>query len=408
MDFTTLEPALVAAAKLAAAAVVGLAVHHVAFAAASRIAARDGRESLRRFVSRLRGPARLIFPVLALLLVLPTLVELDAEGRGLARHTTAILGIGAVTWLLCALVDAGADAALARWDLSVEDNLEARRLHTQVLVLERTLIVVIVVIGVASVLMTFPRVREIGASLLVSAGFAGLAIGLAARPVLENLIAGLQLAFTQPIRIDDVVIVEGEWGWVEEITATYVVVRIWDQRRLVVPLSRFMTQPFQNWTRRSSEILGTVTLHADYCVPVQAVREELERLCRDNRLWDGRVCNLQVTEAGERTVTLRALVSARDSGRAWDLRVQLREKLIEFLQREHPHALPRARLELDGASPGGAPDVAGSVPGPPSEAAPGPGTNPAAGDAPGTGRGAGAGASTEASAGSSPDAGRRS
>jgi small-conductance mechanosensitive channel len=348
MDPTPLESASLVAAKLGGAVLAGLLVHRVLFTAARTLATRSEHVTAARFVDALRSPARMILTLLAVLMVMPVVVELDAEGRGLARHGIAVLGIGAVTWLLCALVGAAAEAVLARWDLSVEDNLEARRLHTQVLVLERTLVVVIVVIGAASILMTFPRVREVGASLLVSAGFAGLAVGLAARPVLENLIAGLQLAFTQPIRIDDVVIVEGEWGWVEEITATYVVVRIWDQRRLVVPLSRFMTQPFQNWTRNSAEILGTVTLHADYRVPVQALREELERLCRANPLWDGRVCNLQVTDATEHTVALRALVSAQDSGSAWDLRVQLREQLIAYLQREHPEALPRARVEMAG------------------------------------------------------------
>jgi small-conductance mechanosensitive channel len=275
--------------------------------------------------------------------LLPTGAELGA-GVGLLRHAAGIGVIAATTWIAVALVDAGARIIARRHDVSRADNLEARRVHTQVQVLERTLIVVIVILGLAAMLMTFPRVREVGQSLLVSAGVAGLAIGLAARPVLENIIAGLQLAFTQPIRVDDVVIVEGEWGRIEEITATYVVVAIWDERRLIVPFSRFISQPFQNWTRRSADILGTVFLHADYTVPVDAVRAELERLCADHPLWDGRVCVLQVTNASERTVELRALVSAKDSGQAWDLRVDLREQLIAFLQREHPDALPRMRF----------------------------------------------------------------
>ncbi|MCB1749704.1 MAG: mechanosensitive ion channel [Gammaproteobacteria bacterium] len=296
----------------------------------------------------MRRPSRLAFPLLALVFVLPGIPGLGTTERALLGHALAVGLIAAVTWAGVALVDAWAALIVQRHDIRVADNLEARRVLTQVTVLERTLVIVIVVLGVAAALMTFPRVREIGSSLLVSAGVAGLAIGLAARPVLENLVAGLQLAFTQPIRVDDVVIVEGEWGWIEEITATYVVVRIWDQRRLIVPLSYFISQPFQNWTRRSADILGTVFLHVDYTLPVQAVREELERLCRANPLWDGRVCVLQVTEAGERTLQLRALVSAASSEKAWDLRVALREQLVAFLQREHPDCLPQVRLDTHG------------------------------------------------------------
>jgi small-conductance mechanosensitive channel len=228
------------------------------------------------------------------------------------------------------------------YDVQQRDNLAARRVHTQVLVLERAAAVLIILFGVGLALMTFPRVRELGTGLLASAGVVGLVIGLAARPLLENMIAGLQLALTQPIRIDDVVIVKGEWGRVEEITTTYVVVRIWDERRLIVPFAAFIQESFQNWTRRSSQILGTVFLYADYTVPVEAVRSALQQIVREAPLWDGRVCNLQVTNATEQTVELRALVSAADSGEAWELRVYVREKLLAYLQREHPGALPRA------------------------------------------------------------------
>ncbi len=336
--------------KLALALAAGLLAHRLAFTLLAAVARRNAWQFDDVLARAMRPPSRLLFPLLALIFALPGITELDAALAELLRHAAGVGVIVAVTWTAAALVDTGAVIITRRHDVSQADNLEARRVHTQVQVLERTLVVIIVILGVAAILMTFPRVREIGQSLLVSAGVAGLAIGLAARPVLENIIAGLQLAFTQPIRVDDVVIVEGEWGRIEEITATYVVVAIWDERRLIVPFSRFISQPFQNWTRRTADILGSVFIHADYSVPVQAVREELERLCKDHPLWDGRVCVLQVTNAGDRTVELRALVSASDSGRAWDLRVDLREKLIAFLQREYPACLPRTRVSTSGDS----------------------------------------------------------
>jgi small-conductance mechanosensitive channel len=200
-------------------------------------------------------------------------------------------------------------------------------------------------------LMTFPAIRRFGASLLASAGVAGLIVGLAARETISSLLAGIQVALTEPIRLDDVVIVEGEWGRIEEIRMTYVVVRIWDERRLVVPLSYFIEKPFQNWTRKTANILGTVFLYVDYAVPVDEVREQLHRILKDSGLWDGKVWNLQVTDATERTMQLRALMSAPDSSTAWDLRCDVREKLIEFLQREYPGSLPVTRAEL---GPGGA------------------------------------------------------
>ena len=200
-------------------------------------------------------------------------------------------------------------------------------------------------------LMTFPQVRELGASVLASAGLAGIVVGFAARPVLQNLIAGVQIAIAQPIRIDDVVIVEGEWGRIEEITATYVVVKIWDQRRLIVPLNHFIEHPFQNWTRTDAEILGTVYLYVDYTVPVEAVRQELHRLLQASEKWDGRAWGLVVTNATDRALQLRALMSAADASAAWDLRCEVRERLIEYVQEHHPGGLPRIRAEME-ATPG--------------------------------------------------------
>jgi small-conductance mechanosensitive channel len=208
-----------------------------------------------------------------------------------------------------------------------------------------------VVITVAAALMTYEQVRQYGVSLFASAGIAGIVVGLAARPMLSNLIAGVQLAITQPIRLEDAVLVENEMGFIEEINATYVVVRLWDWRRLVVPLTYFIEKPFQNWTREGAALIGAATIRTDYTVPVARVREEFERIVKSSPLWDRRVLNLQVTESDDRGIELRALVSADNSGRLWDLRCEVREKLIAFLQRDHPQALPRRRQDVVAHAP---------------------------------------------------------
>jgi small-conductance mechanosensitive channel len=257
----------------------------------------------------------------------------------------ALLAVG--TWLVVRCLGAFEGVAIRRYPMDVADNLQARRVVTQVRVLGRIADVIVVFIGASIILLTIPGVRQLGASLLASAGVAGLAIGLAAKPVLSNLIAGLQIALTQPIRLDDVVIIEGEWGRVEEITGSYVVVRIWDERRLVVPLNWFIEHPFQNWTRSSSQLVGTVYLMLDYRMPLAPLREELKRLCEDASEWDQRVCVLQVTDATDRAMQLRVLVSSADSGRNWDLRCHVREGLIAYVQTHHPESLPRWRGELE-------------------------------------------------------------
>lgn len=337
---------LIASAYLAGAALAGLIVHAIVFGLLTRFAREHGVLLSRNNLHRLARPLRVIFPLLAMQIVLHVLEILSPGQREFTGTVLSIGNIAAFAWLLVVVLSVGEQHVKAKHRVDVADNLEARRVHTQISVLSRTLMVFIIIIGVAAALMVLPRMRELGTAMLASAGVAGLVIGLAARPVLENLIAGVQLAMTQPIRLDDVVIIDGEWGRIEEITTTYVVVRIWDQRRLIVPFSKFISDSFQNWTRESADILGTVFIHADYTVPVQAVREELQRLVEASDLWDKRVCVLQVTDATDRTVELRALISAKDSGSAWDLRVQLRERLLEFLQREYPHALPRTRVEL--------------------------------------------------------------
>ncbi len=293
-------------------------------------------------------PAGFVLPLLLLQLVWgaapPELPLLQA-----VAVATALLLIAALTWLAMRAIGGVADAVVRLHPANVGDNLEARRVQTQARVLARTVMFFALVIGAASALMMFPNVRQIGASLLASAGLAGLVAGIAARPVLASLIAGLQIALTQPIRIDDVVIIQGEWGRIEEITSTYVVVKIWDERRLVVPLQWIIENPFQNWTRRESQLLGTVLLWVDYAVPLAPLRSEVERVCAEAPEWDRRVAMLQVVDANERAMQVRALMSASDASRLWDLRCRVREALIDFLQRSHPEGLPRIRAEIEDA-----------------------------------------------------------
>lgn len=299
---------------------------------------------------RANAPLESIVPLTMLLLSFRAAPDEPAGLISGAEHFLGIALIAAVTWFLVRCVGA-LDAAVSRFNpIDLEDNLRARRVQTQARVLSRTAMVVIVVLGMGVALMTFPAVRQFGASLLASAGLAGLAVGLAAKPVLGNLIAGIQIALTQPIRIDDVVIVEGEWGRVEEITSTYVVVKIWDERRMVVPLQYFIEHPFQNWTRRSSQILGSAMLWFDYGLPLDPLRDELQRICRDAPEWDGRVCVLQVVDTNDKAMQLRALVSSSNSGKSWDLRCKVREGLIGFVRREYPAYLPRLRAGVEVAA----------------------------------------------------------
>lgn len=230
-------------------------------------------------------------------------------------------------------------------DINIENNLSGRKVRTQIDFIYKLSLVITTIISVSIVLMSFQPVRELGTSILASAGIAGIIIGLAAQKSISNLLAGFQIAFTQPIRLDDVVIVENEWGRIEEITLTYVVVRIWDERRLVLPISYFLEKPFQNWTRVSADLLGTVFIYADYSLPVDAIRAEITRLLKNLPLWDGKVNVVQVTDATERTMQIRILVSARNSGDAFDLRCILREKIIEFVQRQYPECLPKFRAD---------------------------------------------------------------
>jgi small-conductance mechanosensitive channel len=269
-------------------------------------------------------------------------------GRSAVLHGLIIAIIAAAAWLVADLLLVFEDLALTRWRTDVPDNMKARRLKTQVVILRRATIAAIVVIALGAVLMTFPAVRTLGTSVLASAGLFSVVAAVAAQSTLGNLFAGLQLAFSDAVRIDDVVVVEGEWGRIEELTLTYVALQIWDDRRLILPTSYFTTKPFQNWTRTGSAVLGTAEIDVDWSTPVEALRTELRSVCEGTELWDGRVCVLQVTDALGGSVRLRALVSANDAAALWDLRCLVRERLVTYVWEKQQDALPRVRAELDG------------------------------------------------------------
>jgi len=259
----------------------------------------------------------------------------------------SVLLIVSLAWMLIAGIRTFKRIFMEQFDVSKEDNLRSRKFQTQFNILERIIIFLIFIVSIGLILMLFDDVKRIGISLFASAGIAGVIIGLAAQRIIATVIAGLQIAITQPIRMDDVVIIENEWGRIEEITLTYVVVRIWDLRRLIVPSTYFFEKPFQNWTRTSAEILGTVFIYTDYQVSFDALRNELTRLLESSPLWDKKVNVLQVTDAKQNGIEVRALMSAKDSPTAWDLRVFVREKLIEFLQKNYPESLPRTRILIE-------------------------------------------------------------
>ena len=294
---------------------------------------------------RFRAPLNLLVLVVFARLVSP-LFGFGPTLQTLIGQLFGILLIVVVTWLTVQGLNVLETLVLSTYHLDVADNLRARKMHTQIRFLKRLVISLIVVLAGGSMLMVFDRVRQLGTSILASAGIIGLVVGLAAQRSITNMLVGLQIALTQPIRLDDVVIVEGEWGRIEEITTTYVVVKLWDLRRLIVPSTYFTEKPFQNWTRVSSELLGTVFLHTDYTLPVTVVREELQRVVGESPWWDGKVAAVQVTDTSAQAMELRLLVSARDASALFDLRCEVRERMIAFLQERYPDSLPRLRAEL--------------------------------------------------------------
>ncbi|MES9607177.1 mechanosensitive ion channel domain-containing protein [Actinomadura sp. NPDC000929] len=283
---------------------------------------------------------------------------IGGHAEDVVRHAMRIAAIGASTWLVLRIGYALSDPPLTRlMRIEGERNRRARRARTQMLLLRRIAAVIIVVLAVGAALFTFPAVRAVGAGVLASAGVAGLVVGIAARPTLGNLLAGLQLAFSDALRLDDVVVTQGIWGRVEELTLSYVVLQLWDDRRMIFPVSHFTEQPFENWTRHSSRLLGSVELHVDWTVPVEDLRAELYSALKDNPLWDQREWMLQVVDVlPSGLVTVRALMSAADSASTWDLRCDVREHLVSYIRDRHPEALPRLRIGpepvADGAEAG--------------------------------------------------------
>jgi small-conductance mechanosensitive channel len=297
-------------------------------------------------LQRLGKPLTFFLPLLILKIAMP-LMSMAEKAYDFIDKTITVLLIISIANILINTIKVCEDFVFYRYDIKNKDNLQERKIRTQLQFVRNLGITFIVLLAVCAILLSFDKLRSIGTGLLTGVGVGGIIIGFAAQKSLGNLLAGLQIAFTQPIRIDDAVVVEGEWGKVEEITLTYVVVRIWDQRRLILPINYFIEKPFQNWTRTSSEILGTVSLFLDYTAPIEELRNEFNSLLEKTDLWDKRVSVVQVVNATERTIEVRFLVSAASSGIAFDLRCYLRENLIRFVRTKHPYALPKSRTAFD-------------------------------------------------------------
>ena len=328
-------------------ALLGLLLAMVIAFVAKRIALFEKTSLVTAIASRCAAPLRFLLPVMGMSVALSGLDISAGFGAHLPSIFT-VLGIALAGWLGVRAVRGFVDYFVATYSIDHTDNLQARQMQTQIRVLGRVMVFIVYVATIAGVLMSIPSIRHIGVSIFASAGIAGLALGLAARPALSNLIAGIQIALTQPMRLEDAVVVEGEWGWVEQIHMTYVVVRIWDLRRLILPISYFIEKPFQNWTRTTADLLGSVMLHMDYRVPLDEIRAEFSRAVRASKHWDGKVEVVHVVDCTDKAMQIRLLMSAANSPDAWELRCEVRERLIGYLQSHHPESLPRLRLEYDG------------------------------------------------------------
>jgi small-conductance mechanosensitive channel len=347
---------LLSAGFLAGAVLLGWIAHEILLWITRRSVRRATSPWLKSLPEYVKGPSRLLFPLFFLNLALPSL-KLSPYFVEFATHVSTLLFIAAMAYLCINLIHMLRDLILARHDIAASDNLLARKAYTRVRVLEKSLQLVVAIATVAFMLMTFDGVRQVGVSILASAGIAGIILGLAAQKSLGNLMAGIQIAITQPIRIDDAVFVDGEFGHIEEINLTYVVIRVWDLRRLVVPINWFIDNSFQNWTRTSTDLLGTVELYTDYTVPVEALRAEAKQVVESSELWDKKVYAFQVTECRPEVLQVRVLLSATSSGRLFDLRCFVREKMVAYLHTHYPESLPRIRNEFKEAAAGSAPST---------------------------------------------------
>lgn len=343
-SFSAMPDWMVGLLLLVAGCVVAFVIHGAILRIVIRFLRAEHRYA-RSLLLRTRGLTRLA----TIILVLSGAIQLTAFDPAATKVVSSALVAAFVLlvgWTVATAINLAGDRYLARFNIGTDGDALTRKQVTQVRILKRAAITLTGLVTVAVALMTFDSVRQFGVSLFASAGVAGIVVGLAARPILANLIAGLQIALTQPIRLEDAVLVEGEWGWIEEIANTYVVVRLWDWRRLILPLTYFIEKPFQNWTREADAIIGSVYLYVDYTAPVDELRKYLERVAHESKLWDGQVVNLQVTDVTEKTIQLRVLVSARSSPQNWDLRCEVREKLIAYLRDRYPDALPRRRQQI--------------------------------------------------------------
>ena len=302
----------------------------------------------RSLVLRLGPPLNLFLPLFFFNVLLPTMRMSPALMYRIDKGVEILLIIS-FSWILIRCIKMVQDYVLYKYDIKKVDNLKERKIRTQLQFLRRILVGLIMILTVAAVLLSFNSMRKVGTGLLTGVGLSGIIIGFAAQKSIGNLLAGFQIAFTQPMRIDDVVIVEGEWGTVEEITLTYVVVKIWDERRLVLPINYFIEKPFQNWTRTSSNLLGSAILYTDYNLPIDSIRTELTRLLKESKYWDGRVNVVHVTDASENTIQVRALMSARNAGEMFDLRCYVRENLIKFIRDNYSESLPKTRAVIEDA-----------------------------------------------------------
>lgn len=302
---------------------------------------------VKSLTQHLNNPLTYFIPLLFLSISL-SFVPLTESQIYTLRRIIEILDIIVFAWILIKITYVAQDLVRHTYILDKSDNIRERKLITQLQFVKKLTIVAIVFVAVSIILLSFEPVRKLGTGLLTSAGIAGIIVGFAAQRSLANLLAGMQLAFTQPIRIDDVLVVEGEFGHVEEITLTYVVLKLWDNRRLILPLNYFIEKPFQNWTRTGSDLVASVYLYTDYTVPVEELREEFKRILKETKLWDGKSAGLQVTDSTEQAMQLRAIMSAATSGTAWDLRCLVREKLVTFVQKNYPGSLPKVRTAFSG------------------------------------------------------------
>jgi len=337
----------IGAAALAAgiAVAIALVAHRLVFRALRRVSRSSESEADDIVVRELVSPTRWAVVALALVLSARAMPLLDSAWQAVAGFVVPAL----IGWIALSIMQATVKALELRADITVADNLEARRRRTRLAIFSRIGTFAIVFVTIGLMLLSIPGIRDIGVTLMASAGLAALAVGAAAQPALKALIGGLQMALTEPIRIDDVVIMDGEWGRIEDIRTTYVVVRIWDERRLIVPAHKFLGESFQNWTRSDSQLLGTVFLHLDPMAQVDQVRARYEELITAHPLWDGRVQAVQVTDTAPDYMEVRLLMSAKDAGTAFDLRCDIREAMMAFIRDEMPEAVARRRVEpIDG------------------------------------------------------------